>query len=292
MSPALEAGFTKKLMDLADRGFGLTKQLVLQKTEKLCRLAQLRHPFKEGPKRENVTVVACASAAGVVMPPMFVVKGKTYKSLHSFNTAEAPPNSKWTWQAKAWMEDSLGIEWFREVFLKYCGVQRPQVLLLDQHHSHEVYEMILLARKENIHLITFPPHTTHWLQPLDKGCFASLSKHYRSVCNGFTATSKFQVTFACLFAEAWERSMTPKNVRAGFPVTGICPFSPDICHLFITRRCLWPSVYRLLPNWMLLVEPIELMVVDSSEVSALPCHLQESGPDKPEAWSWNEEKQK
>ncbi|KAK2143333.1 hypothetical protein LSH36_853g00018 [Paralvinella palmiformis] len=58
--------------------------------------------------RENVTVLACASAAGVVMPPMFVVK-----SLHSFNTA--PPNSKWTWQVKAWMEDSLGIEWFREV---------------------------------------------------------------------------------------------------------------------------------------------------------------------------------
>jgi len=48
MSPTLEAGFTKKLMDLADRGFGLTKQLVLQKAATLCRLAQLPHPFKEG----------------------------------------------------------------------------------------------------------------------------------------------------------------------------------------------------------------------------------------------------
>jgi len=36
-------------MDLADRGFGLTNQLVLQKAAKLCRLAQLLHPFKEGP---------------------------------------------------------------------------------------------------------------------------------------------------------------------------------------------------------------------------------------------------
>ncbi|KAK2144727.1 hypothetical protein LSH36_735g00008 [Paralvinella palmiformis] len=153
------------------QGFGLTKQLVLQKAANLCRLAQLPHPFKEGPagdswyrafmrrnpgltlrtpsrlstargramnravvgdyfqdvakytegmqpipiwnmdesgfhfehqpikvvckkgvravnsrvssSRENVTVVACASATGVVMTPMFVVKGKTYKSLHS-----------------------------------------------------------------------------------------------------------------------------------------------------------------------------------------------------------------
>ncbi|KAK2152850.1 hypothetical protein LSH36_316g05032, partial [Paralvinella palmiformis] len=36
ISPAIEAEFAKKLMD---RGFGLTKQLVLQKAAKLCRLA-------------------------------------------------------------------------------------------------------------------------------------------------------------------------------------------------------------------------------------------------------------
>ncbi|KAK2152594.1 hypothetical protein LSH36_323g01004 [Paralvinella palmiformis] len=53
MSPALEADFTKKLMDLADRGFGLTKQLVLPKAAKLCRLAQLLHPFKEGPAGDS-----------------------------------------------------------------------------------------------------------------------------------------------------------------------------------------------------------------------------------------------
>ena len=40
------------------------------------------------------------------------------------------------------------------------------------------------------------------------------------------------------------------------------------------------------------IKCVEWMDVDSSEVSALPCHLQKSGPDKPEAWSWNEEKQK
>ncbi|KAK2152851.1 hypothetical protein LSH36_316g05006 [Paralvinella palmiformis] len=81
----------------------------------------------------------------------------------------------------------------------------------------------------------------------DKGCFASLSKHYNSVCSGFMATSKFQVSFACLFTEAWERSMTLMNVRVGFRMTGIYPFSQA------AWRCLWPSVYRLLLNWMFLV---------------------------------------
>ena len=31
-----------------------------------------------------------------------------------------------------------------------------------------MYELIKLARKENIHLITCPLHTIHWLQLLDK----------------------------------------------------------------------------------------------------------------------------
>ncbi|KAK2141452.1 hypothetical protein LSH36_1095g00008 [Paralvinella palmiformis] len=98
-----------------------------QPTKVVCKKGVLAVNSRESSSREHVTVVA--SAASVVMPPMFI---------HSYNTVEAPPNNKWTWQAKAWMEDSLGIEWFREVFLKYCGVQRPQVLLLDQHHSHEI----------------------------------------------------------------------------------------------------------------------------------------------------------
>jgi len=38
---------------LADRGFGLTKQLVLQKAAKLCRLAQLPHSFKEEPAGDS-----------------------------------------------------------------------------------------------------------------------------------------------------------------------------------------------------------------------------------------------
>jgi len=87
--------------------------------------------------------------------------------------------------------------------------------------------MLELARKEDIHLITFPRHTTLWLQPLDKGCFPSLSKHYRSACSWFMATSKFQATFDGLFAGAWERSVTLMNIRAGFRVTGIYPFSPE-----------------------------------------------------------------
>ena len=41
--------------------------------------------------RQNTTVVACANAAGRVMPPFIIVKGKTRKSLfNAYQTSDAP----------------------------------------------------------------------------------------------------------------------------------------------------------------------------------------------------------
>lgn len=234
MPTDMEAAFSAKLRDLADRGFGLTKRLVQVKAAEFCRKADLKTPFKEdgpagqkwykgfmkrhpelslrspsklctnrgkamskevvgryfgvvgemingidsqhlwnmdengfnlehtpckvlcqkgqkslnsrvSPSRQNITVVACVSAGGTSMPPMFIVKGKTHKAVHGFSTMQAPPHSVWTYQDKAWMEDSLGVQWFKEVFLKHCGPERPQVLFLDQHHSHEALQMLELA---------------------------------------------------------------------------------------------------------------------------------------------------
>ena len=40
--------------------------------------------------RTNVTIMACVNAVGNVMPPVFVIKGKTSLSLHRFNTEATP----------------------------------------------------------------------------------------------------------------------------------------------------------------------------------------------------------
>ena len=118
-----------------------------------------------------------------------------------------------------------------KIFLPYRGPQRPQVLVLDQHHSHEAYSMLKLAIEQDIHILALPPHTSHWLQPLDKGCFSALSRYYRSICSQFMSSSRSHVvnkaTFTRLFSQAWERGMTQTNVRSGFRVTGIVPFNPE-----------------------------------------------------------------
>ena len=203
-------------------------------------------PGRVSCNRENVTITACVSAAGQIMPPMIIVKGKTYKSLLSFSTDEGPVGAVWTWQQKAWTDDSLGIQWFKEVFLKNCGKTRPQLLIMDQHRSHEVLDFIELAVKENIILLALPSHTSHWLQPLDKGCFGPLTQRYNQVCTDFMAQSPSCVvckpTWAKLFKKAWDMAMTPTNARKGFQFTGIFPLN----QYAIPSRAFEPaSVYNI-----------------------------------------------
>lgn len=94
-------------------------------------------PGRVGNNRENISVLACINAAGDEVPPMVIVKGKTYKSLLAYNTENGVPGSIYTYQERAWMEDALGEVWFKGHFLKHCGPERPQLIILDSHSSHE-----------------------------------------------------------------------------------------------------------------------------------------------------------
>ena len=107
-------------------------------------------PGRVANSRQSNTIIACINAIGKSMPPMIIVKGKTEKSLRGFNVLEEPVGSKWTYHKNAWTEDILGVEWFKGVFLAHCGEERPQLIILDGHHSHEAIGIIDAARKEDI----------------------------------------------------------------------------------------------------------------------------------------------
>ncbi|GFS20798.1 tigger transposable element-derived protein 6 [Elysia marginata] len=49
----VESQFSLKLMEVADKGFGLSKRLVMQKAADFCRVAKIEHLFKDGPAGES-----------------------------------------------------------------------------------------------------------------------------------------------------------------------------------------------------------------------------------------------
>ena len=50
-------------------------------------------------------------------------------------------------------------------------MSRRVVLIEDGHASHITIEVIELAKKNDVHLLCLPSHTSHILQPLDIGVF-------------------------------------------------------------------------------------------------------------------------
>lgn len=151
--------------------------------------------------------MACGNAAGVMMPPHFITKGKTQQALKSWDTENSPfgsfisvSDSGWTKQvyivdyissfltncllslrykclghfnASLFKREHFSLKgisllWFENVFLKNIREERPQILNFDGHDSHHHVELIESAWENQIILMEMPAHCSHWLQPLDR----------------------------------------------------------------------------------------------------------------------------
>ena len=174
--------------------------------------------------------MACVNAAGNEVPPLVVVKGKTQASVSSYNVGEGPVGTRYTYQCKGWMEDLLGVEWYTNYFLQHCGTARPQLLVLDSHSSHETLGLIESAKENNIILLALPPHTTQWLNPLDKTLFGPFNRECNKACTEFMSKSPNNLVckweWPRLFRIAHDRAFNRENIKKGFDACGIFPTNP------------------------------------------------------------------
>ena len=188
-------------------------------------------PGRVASSKESVSILGCGNAMGEIMSPMIIVKEKT-RCLLSWKTEDAPKNAKWAYQSKSYMDQALGVEWFQSVFLKECGPKRPQLLIVDSHCSHEPLELLELAQKERITMLSLPSHCTHYLQPWDRSMFAPLKNKYNTLCSEYMseniAHNITHQTWPGIFCEAWTSAISPVNMVSGFAATGIHPFNPNV----------------------------------------------------------------
>ena len=176
--------------------------------------------------RDQITVLACVSATGQYMPPLVVYDRKNLK--REFHNHEVP-GTAYGLTAKGWVNAELFEEWFEKVFLYYAPPARPLLLLLDGHSAHYHPAVVRKAAATGVIIFCFPPHTTHFIQPLDKTVFGPLKVYWREQCRRFMAKDPGRVIkradFGEIFSAAWYEAMTPKNITAGFRATGIYPLN-------------------------------------------------------------------
>ena len=174
-----------------------------------------------GERGQNVTLACAVSTAGVALPPFFIFPRVRFYN-HFLNGA--PIDSDGDANKSGWMTEKT-LKKYLEHFIKHtrCTVEAPVVLLLDNHASHIAIEILDIAKSNGITMISFPPHTTHKLQPLDRSVFGGFKKHYDTAMDAFMVskpgTPATIYDIPTLVTRAFERSMTQSSIKAGFRVS-------------------------------------------------------------------------
>ena len=64
-----------------------------------------------------------------------------------------------------------------------CTKEKPVLLLLDNHDSHVSLDLVDYCRENGVVLVTFPPHCSHKLQPLDRSVYGPFKKFFNASCD-------------------------------------------------------------------------------------------------------------
>ena len=130
-----------------------------------------------GERGETTTVLVSFNAAGEYGPTLVIFKAKRLKPEWLLNK---PRDTILRVSDSGWINSELLVDWGKQfVSMLDKNDPRPHVLLLDGHSSH-VYnpDFLKLMKATNIHVMCYPAHATHHLQPADKSLFKSLKSHW------------------------------------------------------------------------------------------------------------------
>lgn len=195
-----------------------------------------------------VTLAFAGNAIGNYIPPMFIFPRKRFQE-HFIR--DGPVGSVGTANGSGWMQED-DFHFFLEYFRNHVRPSKEQraLLLLDNHSSHMALKNIEFCRENGIILLTFPPHCTHKLQPMDRTIFGPLKKAINTVCDSWMRSNAGRVMtiydIPSITKSAFDVAITAKNISAGFSATGTWPVNTHI----VEEADLLPSQVtdRILPN--------------------------------------------
>lgn len=177
-----------------------------------------------------VTVEMAVNALGNSIPPMFIFPRLKYKDIF---IRDGPPESIGAGNSSGWMTATEFLIYI-DHFIKYVKPtpSEPVLLLLDNHSSHIDINVIEKAKANGIVMLSFPPHCTHRLQPLDVGVYGPF-KNYCAIAQDNWMRNNPGKTMSIyelpgIVKYAWPLASTYNNIANGFKKAGIYPFDKNI----------------------------------------------------------------
>lgn len=203
--------------------------------QKLCKVIAEKGTKQVGgltsaERGQLVTVCVAVNATGSFIPPQFIFPRKRYQ--HHF-IRDAPSGSIGSGNKSGWMTTEEFFQ-FMKHFIHHVlpSLYRPVLLLLDNHESHLAINTIKLAKDNGVVMLSFPPHCSHKMQPLDRSVYGPFKKYLSSAQDAWMRNNPGKsmtiYNIPPLVTEALPKALTPTNIMNGFKVTGIEPMNREI----------------------------------------------------------------
>ena len=102
--------------------------------------------------------------------------------------------------------------------------ERPVLLILDNVDTHISPTAIDLAREKGVVVLTIPPHTSYYFQPLDRKCYEPFKTAFGVAMDGWMRSHSGRIVtiydVPSPVAEAQLHSLTIRNIQNCFRVSG------------------------------------------------------------------------
>ena len=128
-----------------------------------------------GSEKNRITAALCCTAAGKLLPPFVIFKGKTKRALKK---VKIPSGAVCTTQVNAWMDEERMLEWIDKVWSPYVR-GKPALLALDTFTGHLTETVRAAFDKCGTKLLVIPGGCTSVLQPLDISINKPLKSYIR-----------------------------------------------------------------------------------------------------------------
>lgn len=175
---------------------------------------------------ELVTMCGIVSASGNTIPPAYIFPRIKYKD--SF-LAGGPIGSFGFSSRSGWMTQEVFLDVMKHI-QKYMSTtkENPILVLMDNHESHVSLDLIVFCREHGIVLLTFPPHTSHRLQPLDVAVLAASKNACKSAFNLWISQNPGKCitiyNIASLTSKPYDEAFCRKNILSGFKKVAHSPW--------------------------------------------------------------------
>ncbi|XP_065664407.1 uncharacterized protein LOC136086067 [Hydra vulgaris] len=192
----------------------------VQRTQKVIALRGTKQVGQvTSAERETLVTVCCGiNALGNSIPPFFIFPRVNFKT---YMLNDAPVGSDGAAHPSGWMTAPCFLKYIHH-FAKHAKPtpSSPVLLLLDNHESHISVPVLDFCKESGIVLMTFPPHCSHKLQPLDLNVYGPLKTYYNTFVTDWMVSNPGKTVtiyeIPKLAAKAIPLAFKLQNIQTGF----------------------------------------------------------------------------